>query len=86
MATVNGKLKCRDYNACRLNCLRCDLHGDRGCNKSFFFDVPIKPVEVQRGDHIRSSWHACPTCGSAIGYHPKDKNYRCVLCNQRIEW
>ncbi|WP_423243353.1 hypothetical protein [Clostridium rectalis] len=35
---------------------------------------------------MRTSWNECPTCGNSIGYYPKDNEFRCSKCNQRILW
>ena len=49
-------------------------------------DTPLKFKRVQREDMTSFSWNECPTCKNSIGYHPKDKNFRCNKCGQRIDW
>lgn len=79
-------MKCRDYKAFKHDCLKCDLKTNMPCGKSFDYNIPKKYINVERTDHIRTSWNECPTCGKSIGYYPNDNEFRCPKCNQKILW
>ena len=79
-------MKCREYEAYSVLCQKCDLKEDIPCSKKFDFNIPKKYIRVERTDHMRVSWNECPTCGNSIGYQPKDNEFRCPKCNQKISW
>lgn len=79
-------MKCREYNSYSVLCLQCDIQEKIPCCKTFEFDMPMKYVNVERTDHMAVSWNECPICGKSIGYHPKDEDFRCPKCTQRILW
>lgn len=82
---LKGKIKCREYNACKNSCLECDLLFNKKCDLEFAPNIPKKFVEVVRRDcHL--SWNECPSCGCSIGYRPDIKNFRCKRCRQIILW
>lgn len=81
---MEGKTKCRDYNPCLEACLSCDITTDRKCGKRINLDRPKKYIHM--GPLDKSIWNECPTCGASVGYHPKDKGFRCKCCNQLIAW
>lgn len=79
-------MKCREYKAYSVLCQQCDLKTNIPCSKEFNYDKPTKYINVKRNDMMSCSWNECPTCGNSIGYYPKDKEFRCSKCNQRILW
>ena len=79
-------MKCINYNACYENCLKCDFPTKIKCNTEFDFDKPIKYKLMGRRDIMSYNWNICPTCGNSIGYYPKNNEFRCPRCTQRISW
>lgn len=79
-------MKCRDYKEYSVLCLNCEFPLNVKCCKEFDFETPKKYVIVKRNDMTKFTWNECPTCGTSIGYHPKDTDFRCVKCGQRILW
>lgn len=79
-------MKCREYNVYSVLCQGCDITDNIKCCKKFDLDTPVKYIRVERKDNIRTSWNECPICGNSIGYHPKNNEFRCSECNQRISW
>ena len=79
-------MKCREYKIYSVLCQDCDIKSKISCAKKFDFDTPKKYIRVERTDHIHCSWNECPTCGNSIGLYPKDNEFRCPKCNQRILW
>ena len=79
-------MKCREYETYNVLCQQCDIQNKVSCCKKFDFDKPKKYIGVERRDHMNVSWNECPTCGNSIGYQPKDIEFRCGKCNQRILW
>ena len=79
-------MKCREYKAYSVLCQACDITENIPCCKKFDINKPQKFVRVERNDHMKVSWNECPTCGNSVGYHPKEKDYKCSKCNQRILW
>lgn len=79
-------LKCSDYEAYSVLCLSCDIKSDIKCCKEFDFDKPLKYKTIKRNDMASFSWNECPTCRQTIGYYPKNHNFRCSKCSQRILW
>lgn len=82
---LEGKIKCRKYNACKDSCLACDLLSDKKCNLEFNPEIPKRFVRIEPRD-CNFSWNECPSCGCSIGYRPDIKNFRCKRCKQRILW
>lgn len=80
-----GKLKCREYNACKRSCIECDLISNKKCDIEVNLETPKKYINVKRRD-CGVSWNECPTCGFTIGYRPDLKDYRCKCCRQKISW
>ena len=56
--------------------------GDKMTDK----DIPKKYVVIQSRDSLKFSLNECPTCRRSIGYRPKEKDFRCPNCEQRILW
>lgn len=79
-------IKCSGYDRFSAMCLACDIKSNIICCKEFDFDKPLKYVTVKRNDMVNCSWNECPTCTKTIGYFPKEENFRCPRCNQRISW
>lgn len=82
---LEGKVKCKNYNACFDCCLECDLLSDKKCNLEFDFEKPQKFIQVN-GRDCNFSLNECPSCGCSIGYKPNIKNFRCKRCGQKILW
>lgn len=49
-------------------------------------NLPAKFMRVERTDHMNVSWNECPNCRKSIGYWPKEEDFRCPKCEQRILW
>ncbi len=67
-------------------CMQCDIYNNIKCGLEFDFDKPEKWIRVERADCMNISWNECPTCGESIGFRPKEENFRCPKCSQRIKW
>lgn len=79
-------MKCREYDKFSVLCQQCDIKHKISCSKKFDYDEPTKYVQVERKNMMSCSWNECPTCGNSIGYKPKDTEFRCPKCNQKILW
>lgn len=79
-------MKCKEYATFSPLCQQCDIHDTVPCCNEFDFNIPKKYVRVERTDHMKTSWNECPTCGNPIGYHPKEEDFKCKKCGQKIAW
>lgn len=82
---LEGKIKCRKYNACKDSCLECDLLSNKKCDLEFSPEIPKRFLQIDRSD-CNLSWNECTSCGCSIGYRQDIKDFKCKRCGQRILW